>query len=398
MLGRWFLFRPQLFTFLFFAFFVLTLWRHLLGKPARLWLLPVLLPLWVHLHGGFLAGLGAVGLALLLRGLQTYNRDGLRAGPLWRDTRALALTLAACLAASLLNPLGWRLWPYLWRELTFEPNRRYIDEWQPTRLGTQTWSALTLWLLLAVLVGAGWLAQLRTARVAGLRPWQWVLSCLPLGVMAFQSVRHIPILTLWAAPVLALLAQAAAPSWGARRLGQGAWLLVTGLACVPTVLTLAAILARPAPAVATGGPVLGTRRPDGAVAFLRAHRLRGRVHNPLWWGSYLTWELYPDVLVSMDGRNVTLFPRELVAANLSFYLAEDADLDAPLRQPADFLLVPTDAPVLGRVRADPRWAVIFEDADAVLLVRADEAHAHFRRRFPAGKAHAPPAAPPAWFR
>jgi hypothetical protein len=280
----------------------------------------VLLPLWVHLHGGFLAGLGAVGLALLLRGLQTSNREGLRAGPLWRDTRPLALTLAACLAASLLNPLGWRLWPYLWRELTFEPNRRYIDEWQPTRLGTQTWSAVTLWLLLAVLVGAGWLAQLRTARVAGLRPWQWVLSCLPLGVMAFQSVRHIPILTLWASPVLALLAQAAAPNWGARRLGQGAWLVVMGLACVPTVLTLAAILARPAPAVDTGGPVLGTRRPDGAAAFLRAHRLQGRVHNPLWWGSYLTWELYPDVLVSMDGRNVTLFPRELVAANLSFYL------------------------------------------------------------------------------
>src|SRR2546421_666429 len=49
MLGRWFLFRPQLFTFLFFAFFVWVLLRHLLGQPARLWLLPLVLPLWVHL-------------------------------------------------------------------------------------------------------------------------------------------------------------------------------------------------------------------------------------------------------------------------------------------------------------------------------------------------------------
>src|SRR5690242_595614 len=42
-LGRWFLFRPQLFTFLFFALFVLLLFRHLLGRRGRLWLLPPLL-------------------------------------------------------------------------------------------------------------------------------------------------------------------------------------------------------------------------------------------------------------------------------------------------------------------------------------------------------------------
>ena len=74
--GRWLIFRPQIFTFLLLSIFVLTLFRHLLDRPARLWVLPLLVPLWVNLHGGFLAGLGAVGLALLLRTLQSGYRQG----------------------------------------------------------------------------------------------------------------------------------------------------------------------------------------------------------------------------------------------------------------------------------------------------------------------------------
>jgi hypothetical protein len=125
------------------------------------------------------------------------------------------------------------------------------------------------------------------------------------------------------------------------------------------------------------------------VAFLRANGVRGHVYTPLWWGSYLTWELHPAVRVSMDGRNVTLFAGQEVAANLSFYLDDESDLETPLRPATDFLLVPTDAAVLGRVRADPRWAVLFEDADAVLLVRADEGHADWLRRLRAGVLVAP---------
>jgi hypothetical protein len=387
-LGRWFLFRPQLFTFALFAFFVWVLFRYLLGRRARLWLLPAAMPLWVNLHGGFLAGLGAIGLALLLRGVQGYNAasrgcqtpvdteqgpDGCRSPALW----PLGLTLAACAAGSLLNPLGWRLWPYLAAELSCDVNRQFIEEWQPLSSG-HGWTALTFLVLLGLLLAAGLLAGNRT--VAGLRPWQWLLSCLPLTVMACRSVRHIPICTLWVAPVLALLAGAAHTAWAGRRWWQWGGLAVTGLATVPALLTFRFIAADPAPSVSTAGPVLGAHAPYGAVAFLRDHGLGGRVYNPLWWGSYLTWELYPGVLVSADGRNVTLFSRDLVAENLIFYLSEDAYPETPLRRQPDFLLVPADAPVLGRLRGDARWALVFDDGDAAIFVPATDAEG-----VPAGK-------------
>jgi hypothetical protein len=387
--ARWFLFRPQLFSFLFFALFVRELSAHLLGRRARLWLLPAALAAWVNLHGAFVAGLGAVGLALLLRAAQRYHAQTacVSCSPqeengLTHDTstttppplRPLCLTLAACLGATLVNPLGWRLWCYVATELTWDVNRRFIAEWQPLNWRDDTWTAATFVALLAALAAACAAAGPRR-RVAGLYCWQWLVSCVPLAFLAWRSVRHVPVCATWAAPVLALLAQAAYTRRCLAGLGRSLWAAASAGAAVPAALTLLAVLARPAPVVSTAGPVFGAHAPYAAAAFLRANGLAGRVYNPLWWGSYLTWELYPAVLVAMDGRNVTLFPAADVNENLTFYLTEQADLDAPWRHGSDFLLVPADAPVLPRLRADGRWAVLYDDGDAVLFAPAGAAMA-----------------------
>jgi hypothetical protein len=216
--------------------------------------------------------------------------------------------------------------------------------------------------------------------------------------MASRSIRHVPIFTIWAAPVLSLLAQSAFEARRDSAARRRLWLLGSAALALPGLLTVQFVLARPAFAVATDGPVLGAKQPYGAAAFLRANGVTGRVWCPLWWGSYLTWELYPAALVSMDGRNVTLFSAEQVGKNLSFYMDERPDLDAPLCGGADFLLVPTDTPALPCLRDDSRWAVLYEDADAVLLVRADEAHAGWLRRRCAGELIVPTESAPASFR
>jgi hypothetical protein len=384
LLSRWFLFRPQLFTFFLFALFVHVLLSHLAGRPARLWLLPPLMAVWVNLHGGFLAGIGAIGLAIGLRAAQVGT---IRLRSLVHVLTPLLLTEAACVAATLLNPLGWRLWPYLATELSCEVNRRFIDEWQPLNLAEHGWMAWTFWVFVALLLVAALAAGRRPAW--GLSPWIWLVSCLPLVFLASRSIRHIPICVLWAGPVLALLTTSA---FAVRPAGvwQGFWLGVTVLAAVPAVMTANYVLADPAPAVNLRGPVLGSCSPRGAVAFLRTNRLAGRIYNPLWWGSYLTWELHPDVLVSMDGRNVTLFPAAMVAENLTFYLDESASAESPLNHDPDFLLVPADTPVLPQLRQDTRWALLFEDGEATLFVRADDAHADILRRRDAGELKVPP--------
>ena len=189
------------------AVFVSLLFRHLLGRRSRLWVLPLLVPLWVNLHGGFLAGLGTIGLALLLRLVQGVCRHGSRPRAVIADAIPLTLTLVACLVGSLLNPLGSRLGPYLRTELGFTENRVYIQEWQPVWEVWELWPALVpFFAVLATLLLVGARVASRRARVADLPAWVWVVSCVPLTVMAFQSNRHIPVQLIWTAPVIGILA------------------------------------------------------------------------------------------------------------------------------------------------------------------------------------------------
>jgi hypothetical protein len=390
MLGRWFLFRPQLFTFCFFAYFVYVLLAYLLGRPAWLWALPAVLALWANLHGGFLAGLGAIGLALALRAVQALARHRLRPGLLWPMLWPLGLTLVAALGATLLTPAGAGLWRYVLTEMTHDTNRLYIDEWMPLlRFDRHSWTILTVLLLLGVLLLAGLLAQVRPGRVADVPAWVWLLSCVPLAAMAFGSVRHVPLLVLWAAPVLSLLAGGVEAAWGPARVWQTGWAAVTALIGVPTALALYLSLA------ALGSGITIGPMPARAVAFLRANGLHGNVYAPLEWGSYLTWELHPEVRVAMDGRNVTLFPSAQVRENLTYFLQPNVPPDVPLRYPTDYLLVPTEAPVLAVLRQDSHWQELYEDADAVLFVRADAAHADILGRSRAGELVRPRTAAPA---
>ena len=101
--------RPHLFSFLFLVLFhyLLEHWRRRGGR--RLWLLPPLMLLWANLHGGFAAGFLLLGAYLV----------GTAAGMIGAGTEAcrtargrmaeLLGVAAACLAATLVNPYGWRL-------------------------------------------------------------------------------------------------------------------------------------------------------------------------------------------------------------------------------------------------------------------------------------------------
>ena len=196
-----------------------------------------------------------------------------------------------------------------------------------------------------------------------------MIAGVPLLAMSFSRVRHVPLAAIWLAPVIAWLASRASESAAFRRV----WFVLQGLSVLPACLTIGFVLSEPQPVIKADAGVLGSRNPCQAVAFMKTNGLAGNVFGPLWWGSYVTWNLYPDVRVSMDGRNISLFPDRMVIENFDFFLkdAGSVDVDAPLRYETNFVLIPTDSPVLSRLEADPRWRRGFRDRDAVLFLRSD---------------------------
>jgi hypothetical protein len=386
---RFLIFRPQLYTYAFFAFFVDVVMRYLAGRRTHLWLLVPATAIWANLHGGFLAGLGVVGLAIFLRACQSLNRGATFAGAA-RATGELWLTLLSAGAASFVNPQGWRLWRYVLTELSHDTNRRYIQEWMPLSFTRDAWSAASAILLLVALLTFGAFAWRRRGLPLGIRPWQWLAATVPLAWLTVQSARQVAVLAIWASPVLVLLS-GAVPSASTPLFRRLRAALSSALA-VPALLTLLVVFANAAPNIGIPEGTLGKTGPFGAVRFIKENRLSGNLYLPLQWGGYATWELYPRIRVSMDGRNVSLYPSQMVRDNIEFYLLDDGDVNQPLRFDSHYLLVPSDSPVLARVAGDGRWRRIFEDPDSVLFVRTDVVN----ERIPAGLAGSPVVKPTAW--
>ena len=160
---RFFLFRPQLFTFAFFALFVAVLFKVPLapagaalgvtgrdvgmGKPAR----------------GIRRRARSNRARHLLRASENVTAFGWNSGRLAEGTRRLWVTMAACTVATFINPLGPRLWVYVLSELSHSTNRQYIVEWAPASLSRDAWSTIALTLIAVTLAVVSWAANRRRA-------------------------------------------------------------------------------------------------------------------------------------------------------------------------------------------------------------------------------------------
>lgn len=322
--------RPQIFSIPLYA---LTL----LGLTADAAWLPAVFLVWANLHGGWLIGIGAVAVRTLCA----------------PSVRRLTV-LAACAAATLVNPYGFRLW---W-SLAEAVNRGWSDvtEWQPV-YGRSWHSDLAItWLFLAA--ATIWLLR----RQRSVELWRWIWTAC-VAVAAFRAGRHMPFFSITAAMLVAGRIAAPKPArpepqWSGSSLALAAGMTAGLCAAVfvllqPTVTCLPRIYREIAPEAA-------------AVQFIREADLRGRVVMYFDWGLYAVWQVGDHFEVSIDNRRETVYPAEVVEAHHRFYggLAPDY----PDRLGANFVWVPPDLPAVRQLE-QRGWFVIYRGPRSVILSR-----------------------------
>ncbi len=309
--------RAQAFTFFFLSLTFLILER---GK-GRL-ALPPLVALWANFHGGFVVG------PLLILGYGFFR------------------LAAASFAVSLLNPYGVEYWRYLGEALSMP--RPEIVEWRRAELGgfddLHIQSALVLVLLLV------WGRRPRPAHITA------------LAGAALASLLHVRF-----APLLGMvIVVTCGGSWEEvfRKKRQA-----IALGVMVLTLSLAAL----------GGAVgffrrdlsLQMRIPDDRYPVAAMKRLESESGNLAVffnWGEYALYHLYPEVLVSIDGRYETVYPEELVRANWDFTRGapgSEAFLDTYL---ADFALYPRDTGAARWLARASSWR-LWEEDDLFVLYR-----------------------------
>jgi hypothetical protein len=313
--------RAQAFTFLFFALTLFVLERDK-NDRGRLALVP-LVALWANLHGGFV-------LAPLLFLAYGFYR-----------------LAAVSVAVSVLNPYGLEYWRYLGDALLMP--RPEIVEWRSAKLLGMGDLHIQGALLLAFVLLCG-----RRPRVSHL---------LALGGAALASSIHVRFAPLLGMVILVTLGS----SWDAifqkrrHHLALPAMVFALGLVFVGGAV---AWLRRD---LSLRMRVPPDRYPVAAVSRLKDQS--GNLAVYFDWGEYALYHLYPSVLVSIDGRYETVYPREVVRANWDLTGGTPGSERFLDTYRADFALYPRESGAARVLAADERWILWHQDEFSALFRR-----------------------------
>jgi hypothetical protein len=265
-------------------------------------------------------------------------------------------------AALFINPWKGELIRWLIRSvLWFRPE---IEEWNPTPLG---WDHAVLFALL-LLTAFAWAFTRRR------RAWWQVAVCAAFAVLALRSVRNTP---LCAVVILALVPPHLASALGRFKDSFARFEEICSNAVFQKLAIILLIIGGAGTAVATftlhkDNPftmeIPSARFPNGAVAFLREHELRGKMLVFFDWGEMVIFHL-PECPPSIDGRLDTCYPPELIAAHWKFYNGEPFDQKVLNPDEADLALLPATLAGAAALAKRPDWKPIYYDDTAVILAR-----------------------------
>lgn len=354
--------RPQMFSMLLAAVFLWLLDKARRHDPAQLrflWWMPLLMLLWVNLHGGFL--LGPALMAITLAGWALEAWLGVAK---WPEARARVLrlggALAACVAVIPLNPNGLELYRYPFQTLQARTIVNYIVEWASPNFHSTDFKPFLGLLLLTWLVVA--FSRKR------LSPTQ-ILLLLATAYGGLSAARHIPIFVLVAVPILAegLEELAARRHWFSpeeaslppAKLAIN-FVLVLAV-CALTVLRFRQVIQSQAAGEAENFPVAATE-------FLIREHPPAPIFNYYDWGGYFIARLYPRYRVFIDGR--TDLYGTLMDTFSDTARGEGNWQEGLQKYHVQTVVVPPASGLAGLLRINPAWKKEFEDKQAVVFVKA----------------------------
>ena len=355
--------RPQMVNMILAAWFMWLVYHYRAGARWVLWALPLSTVFWVNLHSGFFLGLAMlalwVGGETLARLIGQQTDDTMS----WVQIRDLALSLLACVLASLVNPNGYKMLWYPFETLGSSAMQRYIQEWAPPDFRrVEYWPALLL-----LLGGAA--AMPFSKREHDLTE---ILFFLGLGFASLLSARHIPLFSVIATPILTrILAQV--------EIGRLRWDLSRlprprppspGMAILNWVLVLVGCLAAVfwvADVAIENRDVEARLYPLDALAYIEENGLTDqRMYNTYNWGGYLLWRGYR---VYIDGRADVYLDEFMDEYVLAYQLR--GNWRQPLdRFDVDYILIESGASFESLLQESTEWNRVYRDDQAVIFVRA----------------------------
>jgi hypothetical protein len=336
--------------------------------------LPLLMTLWVNLHGAFIVGFVLIGVYLAGAVVNWTCATAEQRPALRQRVMVFAMLGFACFMASLLNPNGWKLPMQVFRYTSSPLMMGITQEFLPPNfhdLGTLPYAIVLLVSLLTLLI-----VRPRLNVTDGLLLVVWL-------VLSLRMLRNGPAFALVITPILAehwnTYLSAATPSWFLRHYRSLSARLASvnqmaGARGLPALAVVAMILVLAKPLLFGGQPLVSTelpadRFPVAAVKFLRQSpdAVHGEMFNDYVWGGYFT--------LAMPERKVFFHPivlvygEEVVRDFLRVNNGEPGWEDVLRKYHVDWTILPREHRLNRLLARRADWRLVYTDQVATIYGR-----------------------------
>jgi hypothetical protein len=366
--------RPHVFSLLFTIIWCHCLDRFQYRNQRTLIYLPLLMLVWVNLHGGFMIGL--VFLAIYLSGNIFFALgNGSKSLEHIDKAKRLALAFIATLVACLINPNGAEI---LWFPFRVTSDRFIMDR-VIEFLSPNFHDTLPFKYMLLATIGA--LALSRSA----LNLIEVTLVLL-LSYMALYSARHMSLFAIVVAPILLRSLENILRGFPDRYF-QIYQRRVANLLAIEAngrryVWPLAGVI------LIIGLGMAGTiqygfsdkKFPVAAVDFLKKEPVAGNMFSSDEFGDYLIFTAWPAYRVFMDGRS-DMYGEKYGRDYLRVANAQRGWKEVFEKYNITWVLFDTESPLTAALQEQADWQPIYSDRTATLFLKNVPAHASLLQKY-----------------
>jgi tetratricopeptide (TPR) repeat protein len=287
--------RPHIFTYLFLplTYFILHSFSKSQEKTYLLFSLPVIAVVWVNLHSGVMFGIALMGSFIvgevIKYSISTRNPSGLLTGFSDRRVRNLLFAFLGFIGGCVINPYGVKSLVYLFSFLT--PESRTTDalkanaEFLPPGLAQYPlfWTVLTVTFLLSII-------RIKKVDISEL------LVMLPFALLAMRFNRAIVMFSIIMLPVMSDVFEDIVKKEKVKRI-----FFVTAIILLLGMVSYYKFFQQNG-TFRFGFGLNKKVLPVDCVEFVKDKYFKGNMYNTDAFGGYISWMLYPERKIFLDGR------------------------------------------------------------------------------------------------
>ena len=345
--------RCHLFSFLFFAVFIYLLEKTRIKDSKVIYLLPILVIIWNNLHGGVIAGFGLI---ILYTIGEFLNK---------KSFKKYIITGLISLFVLMINPWGIEYVKFLLMANTMQ--RPDVMEWFSIFHPVYLFAKIQFKIFIILILGIETISIIKMKKQNNnlVSLWQKIdkTKYIMLFVTLYLAISHVKLLPFF------VISGAAYCYEDFEIFAKNKSIEFAEKFCKILVIIccIFGITSKYVKNIPLGAKVY----PHREVEFIKINELKGNILVNFGLGSFVSYKLYPQNKIFMDGRYEEVYGEDLAILLRNYYLLEKNWDEILVKYPTDIIIVERMYRVSDKLLELPNWVKVYETKDFRIFIKKD---------------------------